>query len=48
MWQANLLDEADRPEEAERLLLETLAELGDAPEGQKALTMLWCLPERRR
>jgi len=48
MWQANLLDEADRPKEAERLLLETFAELGDTPEGQRALTMLWCLPERGR
>lgn len=47
MWQANLLDEADRPEEAGRLLLETFAEFGDTPEGQKALMMIWGLPERR-
>lgn len=48
MWQANLLDEADRAKEAERLLLETFAELGDTPEGQRALMMIWGLPERRR
>lgn len=48
MWQANLLDEADKPKEAERLLVETFAEFGDTPEGQKALMMLWGLPERGR
>jgi tetratricopeptide (TPR) repeat protein len=48
MWQANLLDEADRIKEAERLLVETFAEFGDIPEGQKALMMLWGLPERGR
>ncbi|MCS7265745.1 MAG: tetratricopeptide repeat protein [Armatimonadetes bacterium] len=48
MWQANLLDETDRREEAERLLIETFTEFGDTPEGLKALTMLWGLPERRR
>lgn len=47
-WQAHLLDEIDRREEAEEVLLDTFILLGDTTEGIKALDMLTFLPSRRR
>jgi len=47
-WQANLLDEMDRRDEAEEILVDTFALLGDTKEGIKALDMLIFLPSRRR
>ena len=47
-WQAHLLDEIDRREKAEEVLLDTFILLGDTTEGIKALDMLTFLPSRRR
>jgi len=47
-WQAHLLDEIDRREEAKEVLLDTFVLLGDTMEGIKALDILAFLPSRRR
>ncbi len=42
LWQGALLREIGRSKEAEKLLLDTVAEFGDLPEGDKSL-LLWAL-----